>query len=67
MIGKRKPESLVFRIHINYEEKSVLEFFGFFRFVLIKEYIILENFYEMSEGKEFDPLRTPPFSIENEK
>ncbi|KAL4496233.1 hypothetical protein ABPG72_012970 [Tetrahymena utriculariae] len=67
MIGKRKPESLIFRIHINYEEKSVLEFFGFMRFVLIRDYVVLEKFHEMSEGKEFDPLRTPPFSIENEK
>ena len=32
-----------------------------------KKHIKCLTVAELSEGKEFDPLRTPPFSIENEK
>ncbi|EGR29687.1 SET domain protein [Ichthyophthirius multifiliis] len=62
----KKSNGQMFKLLMNYEEKSVLEFFGFLRFVLIKDTYVLNKFQEISKDNFFDPTRTPPFNVENE-
>lgn len=76
MMEKAQPK--IIRILDNYEENNVLEFFGYLRFISLKDsqkLLVLQNIYEsqmsqtndnQTNSKQFKPSKTPPISVENE-